>query len=157
MNVPLRVKILFIFVLFLFGVPGIALFAFGVYLAEPVMLVFGTIMALVALIPAYMNIRKYLVKQSVLKRGELIMAQCVDVNPAYYDLFGWRPFIVTAQWYDQQNNLIYHFKSYSVNYDPRGVLSSETNIPVYIDPQNPKRYYVALDKVVGMLPYIRAY
>lgn len=151
-QIPLRVKIACALYTAFFGIPGILLLFFGLSIQHAVPLIFGLIMCACGWIPLYIVIRKYFLKKQLLQSGEVVMTKLVEVNLAYYDLFGWRPYIIKTQWLDPMTNLIYHFKSPALNYDPSSVVDDETIIPVYIDRQNPKhRYYMDVSKVPALM------
>jgi len=60
---------------------------------------------------------------------------------------GQNPYRITCQWLDINNNTVYTFKSKSIWYNHEQFIRQNT-IPVYIDPNNPKRHLVD----IGFLP-----
>ena len=68
----------------------------------------------------------------------------VEINHAH-------PFIVYAR-YEDQMGTIHMYKSSNLNYDPTGYLE-DREIPIYIDPSNPKRYYMDIDSVMPTIEY----
>lgn len=153
-KIPLGIQIAFIFVCLFFGIPGILLLILAFMIHHPIPILFGLIMCACGWIPLYIVIRKRIVKGQMLQTGTIVETHVVSVNLAYYNLFGWRPYIITTQWHDPITNLVYHFKSPALNYDPRTILTENMTLPVYLDPQNPKsRYYMAVEKVPEIYLY----
>lgn len=50
-------------------------------------------------------------------------------------------FTIVAQWLSSQDNQMYVFESEDLGYNPESIILGK-NIDVYIDPVNPKKYYV---------------
>lgn len=147
-KMPSSIKVLFILFCFFFGVPGIGLLILSVGVAHPAPLIFGLVMCACGWIPLYIALRKMWLKKTMLQHGEMIETRFVEMNPAYYDLFGWRPYIMKTQWHDPVTNLIYHFKSPPLNRDVTHLVKERGTIPVYIDQRNPKhRYYMDVSKL----------
>lgn len=150
-KMPTSIKIFFALFCVFFGVPGIGLLILSVSIAHPVPLIFGLIMCACGWIPLYIALRKIWLKKKMLQEGEIIETHFVGINLAYYDLFGWRPYILKTQWHDPVTNLIYHFKSPALNEDVSPFMKEGVTIPVYIDRNNPKhRYYMDVSKIEKM-------
>lgn len=141
---------MFTFFCLFFGIPGIGLLILGPVIGSMIPVVFGLVMCACGWIPLYIVIRNKIIKNRMQKYGELINTVFIDINPAIYDLFGWRPYIITSQWHDKDNNVLYHFKSPPLNHNPESVMQNGMMIPVYIDRRNPKVYYMDLNH----LPHI---
>lgn len=138
---------MFTFFCLFFGIPGILLLIFGFSIGNAIPLIFGAIMSACGVIPLHIVLRKRIIKKKMLAHGELVDSVYIDINPAYYDLFGWRPYNITTQWHDTNTNLLYHFKSPALNQNPSHVMQKGMSIPVYIDRRNPKRsYYMDLSQ-----------
>lgn len=150
MNIPTSIKIMFIFLCLFFGIPGICLIILGPIIGSMIPVIFGLVMSACGWIPLYIVVRKRMIKKRMQQYGELVDTVFIDIHPAYYDLFGWRPYIITSQWHDTTNNLLYHFKSPALNRNPEHVMQKGMTIPVYIDYRNPKIYYMDLNH----LPHI---
>lgn len=151
MKTPLIIKVQFTICCLIFGIPGILLLILGMNIHQPIVIIFGLFMSACGGIPFYIVLRKRILKKQMLQKGTLVMTKVVAVNLAYYNLFGWRPYIITTQWLDPITNLIYHFKSPAFNHDPSAMINEEMQIPVYIDRQNPKyRYYMNVAKVPAL-------
>ncbi len=76
--------------------------------------------------------------------GVLVQAeyQRVEIDERL-EINGVNPFRIIAQWHDKKSNAVFVFKSASLWFDPTQFLQS-TNIPVYLDPVRPSRYFVDL-------------
>lgn len=66
--------------------------------------------------------------------------QAVDLNRAF-NVNGRHPFRVTTQWLNPATNEVHLFHSNNLWFDPTQYLSGK-RIIVYIEPNNPKRYYM---------------
>jgi hypothetical protein len=52
------------------------------------------------------------------------------------------PFVITCQWFSNHDNTVYTFKSLHIWKDPTGDLEQTNYLNVFIDPNNPKKYFV---------------
>ena len=58
------------------------------------------------------------------------------------------PYIIIANWKDTITNKDYYFKSLLLSNDPSNKFKVGSNIDVYLDPKNYKRYYVDIGNLV---------
>lgn len=110
----------------------------------------GGICAIIGFTPLMMTLRKRLIKNNVLRHGTIVQSEFVDVVLAEYAVNNWRPYLIRTQWLDQQTNKLYFFKSGPITNNPARFLKKELNIPVYINPSNPKQYYMDLEATPGL-------
>lgn len=76
--------------------------------------------------------------------GKMILTDFKEVRVnASLEMNGRNPNKVISRWYDKDNHTLYIFKSVNIWYDPAMFLE-ERKIPVYINPNNPKDYYMDL-------------
>jgi hypothetical protein len=88
---------------------------------------------------------------SLRQHGQLVQAalQQVEINEAL-DVNGNNPFRIVAQWHDVKSNELFIFKSANLWFDPSDYVQGR-EIPVYMDPKKPSRYFVDL----SFLPNVR--
>lgn len=94
--------------------------------------------------------KKERLKKILLSTGRVIYAQIQSVNVNYRVRYnGKYPYNITCSWHDPSTNLTYFFTSDDLQFDPSQRLEEQgiQEIPVYIDPQNIKRYYVNTDMI----------
>ncbi|XKM13833.1 hypothetical protein RCS94_01330 [Orbaceae bacterium ac157xtp] len=117
-----------------------------------VLSIMGGAFFLVGAVPLFILYKKNAVKKDLLKNGRPVPAK---VKSVYYNealqVNGRSPFVIECHWVDPSNPSSLHiFKSHNIWFDPSDFIRSE-NITVYIDQNNPKRYYVDL----SFLPTVR--
>ncbi len=79
----------------------------------------------------------------VLQKGKkLSLPNAKVVWNTSYKVNGVSPFVISVPWLDPISNLMYTFTSDNIWYDPSQVIADKQQIDVYIDQNNPKRYYV---------------
>lgn len=78
----------------------------------------------------------------VLRKGKKISLPVSEITQDFsYTVNGRSPFIFIAQWLDPASNSVYQFKSDYIWYNPSEYLENKS-VDVYIDPNDPERYYV---------------
>lgn len=154
---PLGVRFTFFIITIVFSILGLIMLIPGLSLLRTMVttdtwLLIGTgaITFLMGSIPLGIFIRKRVMKWRVLRGGIIIETEFVDVIRASYSINSWQPFIIRTQWLDQENNLIYHFKSEPLTYNPSRFLKKRVKIPVLILPNNPKQYFMDLKSAKGL-------
>lgn len=89
-------------------------------------------------------------KESLMQNGECVGAEINEVQlNRGYRVNGRSPFVIICRWRDPQSGEYYLFGSENLWYDPRPILAEKqlTTLPVYLDPQNYKRYYVSTEEI----------
>jgi uncharacterized protein DUF3592 len=80
-----------------------------------------------------------------LKRsGQLIQADFIEVQQGNVTVNNRHSLLVTCQWLNPADQQVYVFKSDNLWYDPSSFIQPGQKIPVYINPNNPKKYFVDL-------------
>jgi hypothetical protein len=81
--------------------------------------------------------------KELMETGRKIQADfiSVDVNTSIA-INGRNPYIIHSQWMDSLENKVYSFKSKSIWFDPKPFLANRNKIDVYIDQNNPKKYFM---------------
>lgn len=126
----------------MFGGVGTVLFCIGIAVGHGITIVFGFIFALIGFTPAIIWVRRKLIKNYVMNKGVLIQADFLDYIHADYSIQGYVPILLRAEWVDEVNNLLYYFKSGPIDPTSHRRLSDGEKIGVYINPNNPKHYYI---------------
>lgn len=94
--------------------------------------------------------RRSSTEKRLLETGTRIQANIDDVTLNYSVRVNWRhPYVIQCSWLDPQTQQVYVFHSDSIWYNPMPYLGDRTTLPVYIDPDNPRRYMVDTE---GILP-----
>ena len=94
--------------------------------------------------------RRAATEKRLLENGTRIQANIDDVTLNYSVRVNMRhPYVIQCSWLDSQTQKVYVFHSDSIWYNPMPYLGELTTLPVYIDPDNPKRYVVDTE---GILP-----
>jgi len=81
-------------------------------------------------------------KEYLLANGQKIetVFQSVGLNGSY-SVNGRNPYLIYSQWYDTIANKVYNFESDNIWFNPQPFIKSG-KISVYINPSNPKKYYM---------------
>ena len=86
------------------------------------------------------NLKKELFDEG---RGKKIAADLTGAGlDMSYRVNGRSPYVISAQWLDTSSNHMYLFNSDYVWFDPASMIEGRKKIDVYIDENDPKRYYV---------------
>lgn len=144
---PLSAILMLGFVVIAFGGSGLAIIAVGILSGHLPAFLFGVIFAAVGFTPLFIYLRKKWVKYKVLKMQVMIDTDFLDITYAQYQINSFTPLIIRSQWLDEKNNLIYQFNSSPLSVDPSKYLSKDLKIPVWINPDNPKEYYMDLTAI----------
>ncbi|PUZ23824.1 Protein of unknown function [Chitinophaga costaii] len=81
--------------------------------------------------------------ESLKQKGQLVQADLVgvEINP-YVMVNRIHPYVIRCAWKDPLTGITHSFKSGNVWSDPSAVLAQQKKLDVYIDGNNPKKYYV---------------
>lgn len=144
---PLSSKLTIILCVVLFGGFGTLATIIGLSVGHIPIILIGLLSASIGLTPAYIYFKKKIIKNKVLKNGVMIETDFLDVIRAQYQINSFTPLILRSQWFDEKNNLIYQFNSSPLSFDPSQYLETDQKIPVFINPDNPKEYYMNLEMI----------
>ena len=79
----------------------------------------------------------------ILQKGKkLSLPNAAVVRNTSYAVNGVNPFMLSVQWLDPISNMMYTFTSDNIWFNPSQLVADKKLIDVYIDQNNPKRYYV---------------
>lgn len=126
--------------------------------AYSAMLFFGILGLPFALqfIIAIENRIRNLSRKKLINYGEQINAEILGVeNNANYSVNGHIPYRITCEGNNVYTGEKMIFKSFNMWTNPEIIISERgiKSFPVYIDPKNPKRYYMDLDEIKGEIIY----
>jgi len=129
-----------------FLVIGIALLALAFYLKGEALLVLMILGSVFFAIGAGMMAFEWMrnkKEQELRTTGQVIQAelQTVRINEAI-EVNGKSPFQIVAQWHHKNSNQMYEYTSANLWYDPSSFLENRKTVPVYIDSNNPVRYFM---------------
>jgi hypothetical protein len=79
----------------------------------------------------------------LMESGTKIQADLISVGlNTSISVNGRNPYVINGQWTDTLENKVYSFKSKSIWFDPKPFLANRNKMDVYIDQNNPKKYFV---------------
>lgn len=104
----------------------------------------GLVFTVVGGIGVFVARRNHAATMRLKETGQLVQADIVSIeqnkfvkiNKRYY------PFRIFCNWKDPLTGMHYTFKSRMIVNDPRPLLAGRKTLNVYIDPNNPKKYYM---------------
>lgn len=115
-----------------------------------IMSVMGIVFSVIGLGLLFNKLNKNATKKKLLESGERINAELQEVTINYsYSVNNRHPFIIICQGRNINGELTV-FQSENIWYNPENLIKERniTTFPVYIDPNNQKKYYVALEEVL---------
>jgi hypothetical protein len=121
---------------------------FSLWLLPLLLSVFGIIFGGIGIVGFMVQKNKADAKNElfVLQKGKkLSLPNAVVDRNTSYKVNGVSPFVISVQWLDPITNMMYTFTSDNIWYDPSQVVANKQQIDVYIDQNNPKRYYVDIN------------
>jgi len=103
--------------------------------------VIGAVMMLFAL-------RRYLLRRELLRCGNIVRAEFDSVMPGSSKVNDMSSYIIRCKWTDKRGDA-YVLDSENLWFDPAPIIEEKRikKFPVYMDPQNPKRYYISVDEL----------
>lgn len=121
---------------------------FQLYFGELILFILGGIFFLIGAGIIWAGISSNRKREYLQVHGRIVNAkiQTVGLNESL-EVNGRNPFMIVAQWHDTATNKVYVFESDNIWFDPADYIKEDT-IQVYIQPDNPKRYWVD----IGFLP-----
>lgn len=107
----------------------------------------GTVIGVLILVLGIYFFLKYTMKEASTKRlirkGLKISAEFVSVGRnEKYRMGENNPWYIKCKWTDKKDNQEYFFFSKDFIIDPTQYMSGRTHIDVYIDPENPQKYFM---------------
>lgn len=124
----------------------------SIWLAPIIIGIIGIVFFAIGFIPFLLRYKTNKFKKQMLNNGRRIEAtiESIDVNSSFA-VNGRSPYVIYSQWVDKLcPDTIYVFESENIWFNPKPYINRET-ITVFIDENNPHRYYVD----IGFLPKIK--
>ena len=121
----------------------------------PIMLMgMGALFACVGLPFILSVLKKSFSRKLLLQNGNCVNATIVasDVN-THYSVNGRHPYYVDCQYRDPYSGMTYLYRSGHIWEDPYQFVGGQ--IPVYVDPKKPSKYYVAIEELQTSDPMIQ--
>ncbi|MEI6533505.1 MAG: DUF3592 domain-containing protein [Candidatus Roizmanbacteria bacterium] len=109
--------------------------------------ILGTIFASIGLVIVIVQMKKNDNKNWLLTNGQRITTTINSIKEdSSLEVQGNNPFVITSQWNNPTDNVIYIFKSDFIWFDPE-VYLSDKKIDVLIEPSNPKKYWMDISRL----------
>lgn len=89
-------------------------------------------------------------KKRLIENGKKIIADVEDVVCNHFMTYNrHHPYIIHCAWRNPDDGITYHFRSEPIMFNPGKILQDKkiVSLPVYIDQNNIKKYYVGIDAV----------
>lgn len=81
--------------------------------------------------------------KALMQNGKKILADITEVAlNSSFEMNGKSPFRIHCQWLNKTDNTVYEFKSKNLWFDPSQYMNNRNQIDVYIDFNNPKKYFM---------------
>lgn len=110
--------------------------------------VFGLVFLIIGGTGKIIKIKKKSLEKNLRKNGQLIQANYVEtILNKSYSINHKHPYNIICEWQNPQNNEKYEFKSINLWENPENIIKEKniTTFPVYINPENMKKYFVDID------------
>lgn len=110
----------------------------------------GFLFFIIGLVFAVYPARKKREAKRLMEEGSKIIASIEDVAPnTSVRVNGRYPYVIHCSWRDSRDGVTYHFRSGDIWFNPINLLQERSiqTLPVYIDRNNIKKYYVSLESV----------
>jgi len=110
----------------------------------------GGSFAIIAGIILFIQLRKSSIARNLLRNGVKIDADYVEtILNTGYEVNGMSPYKIICKWKNPNTGIGYKFKSNNIWDNPQYAIEYNkiTKIPVYIDPENPEKYYVDVKEI----------
>lgn len=103
----------------------------------------GGILFLLGITLVFRDLFKEKAGRKLIQTGMKIEAEIVAVNcNMNTKIMGKNPYTINCRWVDNYSNTECSFISKEIWFDPAQYIAGRNHLDVYIDPKNPKRYYM---------------
>lgn len=113
--------------------------------------IFGGVFVLIGIVVTVYQIKKLIDQKKLIQMGERIYANIVDVTENMsYTVNNRHPYVITCEWNGPDGIVV--FKSQNIWDDPQPIIDTYniTTMSVYIDRENPKKYFMSLENLIGI-------
>jgi hypothetical protein len=109
----------------------------------PIFVCMGGLFAIIGTVVLVLLARSYFKPWRLRNHGKLVYAQITDVSvQSNLSVNGKHPWAVTCEWEDPDTHLTHIFTTNTMTLPGE---SATSEYPVYMDPANPKKYFVDLE------------
>lgn len=111
----------------------------------------GLFVLTVSFAPAIVKFRRDIIKKELMKNGVAVEGKIEKVLEADFSRNGTSPYSVHCRFTNPFTGETSLVKSEYIWFNPEPIMKMEkiTSLPVYVDPKDPKRYCVVVDKIIG--------
>lgn len=122
---------------------------FGMILLSTVFSGMGLIFVCVGLIPLIVMGKRAAATKKLIQAGHYIWATVESINyNTSYSVNGQHPYVVYCTYRDEYRDVTYRFKSDNIWTNPQSVITSGSEIKIFVDRQNYKNYHVDIEGVL---------
>jgi hypothetical protein len=100
------------------------------------------VLFLTTVLPSILKGKRKKKGQRLRSIGKPIQAQITDIGKSGMEVGGVVYYAISAQWVDASTNAVHLFKSDQMPYDPTSALQGKKEITVFVNPEDPKDYWV---------------
>jgi hypothetical protein len=123
----------------------------GWIIAFGILTLLGSVFSIIGFVQLFVQNKKKNLKQNLLSYGELVYADTEEISKNFnLNINGENPYRITCKWLDSSSGVCYTYISENF-WQLTKAITDAKKIPVYIDRQKPKKYYVALDEIKEQL------
>jgi len=118
----------------------------------------GGVFFLIGIIVLGVNVRRKKLNKRLVENGRKIYADLYEiVINGSYRVNRRHPYNITCKWQDKSSGILYLFKSENIWFDPSSIIEEKniTKLPVYVDENDFKKYYVEIDSIVEKVQDLR--
>lgn len=115
-----------------------------------ILIAIGGSFALISGIVLFIQLRNSSISRKLQRNGLRIDAVYIEtILNTTYEVNGMSPYKIICKWKNPNTGIEYEFKSNNIWDNPQYAIENNniTKIPVYIDPENPEKYYVDVKEI----------
>jgi hypothetical protein len=117
--------------------------AFQMYVFPGIFAAVGLLVLFLGLaLPPLISSRHRMKEQRLRSMGRQVQARITGAAKTGFEVNHQPYYAVTAQWLDPTTNTVHIFKSFGMPYDPSQALQGKQEVTVYVNPSNPKDYWM---------------
>lgn len=118
----------------------------SIYFVFITLMLMGIICFIVGVVPVIVSIVKKQRSKRLLANGRVLYAtvESIDLN-RNYSVNGRNPYVIYCSWKDEYADTLYRFKSDNLWTDPVSVFPEGSEIEVYVDANDFRKYYVNVE------------
>ncbi|MDO4333397.1 MAG: hypothetical protein Q4C58_12045 [Eubacteriales bacterium] len=119
----------------------------GMYVAFLILMILGIVFFCTGAVPLIILRIKKQKNKRLLEKGRVLYAtvESIDRNRSY-NVNGRNPYVIYCTWKDEYADLFYRFKSGNLWTNPALIFPEGSEIEVYVDPNDFRKYYVDAER-----------